>query len=245
MMRAPLIIFPIILFATLSLINCASSDLSRNMAANTNYGIANAQNAVQDLNPLDLANRYPQANQTTKGAVIGGTAGAVTSLFSSGIGFFPATATGAILGASFGRYIDSVSTARDSLANIGVNVVTLGDNVLIVIPSNRLFGSMSAVLTRNGLNTLDSVARFIRHQRKILVKIAAYTNDDGSSRRELTLSNEQAQAVGRQLQRVGIGARLLYASGYGSSHLVVNTALDWANSDNYRIEITLEKLPSD
>jgi hypothetical protein len=35
---------------------------------------------------------------------------------------------------------------------------------------------------------------------------------------------------------------MLYAEGGGSSKLVTANTADW-NSDNYRVEITLEKLP--
>jgi outer membrane protein OmpA-like peptidoglycan-associated protein len=76
----------------------------------------------------------------------------------------------------------------------------------------------------------------------MLVKIAVYTNGMCPDEVNLALSQEQAESVARFLTAGGIDARILYAVGYGASHLVQRSSYAWDGSDNYRIEITLEKL---
>ena len=75
----------------------------------------------------------------------------------------------------------------------------------------------------------------------MMVKVSAYTDDTGSRTIDLNLSKQQAQQVAKALLATGIDARLLYADGYGGTNLVRANTMDW-DTDNYRIEITLEKL---
>jgi OOP family OmpA-OmpF porin len=126
--------------------------------------------------------------------------------------------------------------------NRGANIVVLGDQVMIVIPSARLFNPMTSDLKTQAYSTLDLLAEYINGYSKILVKVGAYTNKIGSEHVNLAMSEQQAKNVAKYLSRTGVDARVLYAAGYGSSHLVAKNALEWDQSDNYRIEVTLEKL---
>lgn len=224
-----------------ALISCASSDVSRNAAANVDLGMQNARNLVDGTSDGSIGESYQNASQTTKGAIIGGTAGAITGLLSPPIGFYAGTAIGGILGAVYGGFIDTNTDLNDQLANRGANIVVLGDQILIVLPSARIFNPNSSTIKPQAYSTLKMVARYINGYTKMLVKVAAYTEDTGSKSIDLALSQQQAEQVSKLLLASGIDARVLYAAGYGGSHLVQKNTLDW-DSDNYRIEITLEKL---
>jgi outer membrane protein OmpA-like peptidoglycan-associated protein len=233
----------LILSGFIFLAGCASSDVQRDAASNMDMGRSNAQNLVDGATNGDIADSYRNASQSTKGAILGGTAGAVTGAMSSGVGAIAGTAVGAILGASYGGYIDSQTTLEDQLENRGATVVVLGDQILIVLPSSHLFQSMTGGRIKpSAYSTLDLVAHYINHQTKMLVKIAAYTSDLGPKSIDLAISKQQADSVARYFVASGIDARLLYAEGYGGTHLVDKNSLSWTASDNYRIEITLEKL---
>jgi outer membrane protein OmpA-like peptidoglycan-associated protein len=86
------------------------------------------------------------------------------------------------------------------------------------------------------------VASYINRYTKILVKISAYTNALGPKEVDLALSQQQADSISKFLLACGLDARLTYAVGYGGTHLVQKNSYSWGASDNYRIEITLEKL---
>ena len=220
--------------------NCASSNVSREAAANIDDGVLNAKRLTSGS--ANIAEAYQNSSQTTKGAIIGGTAGAITGALTSGVGVLPGTATGLIIGASYGNYIDSNTSLEDRLINHGATVIELGDQLMVVLPSSRIFQPFSAEIKPQSYSTLFLVSRYINKYTKMLVKVAAYTNASGSPRVDLVLSQQQAGSVVKFLTASGIDARLLYAVGYGGTNLVERNCGDWDGSDNYRIEITLEKL---
>lgn len=232
--------FLLISFLITLLSSCASSNVSRNTAANVDLGVQNAKSLAYGLN-ADVFERYQLTSQATKGAIIGGAAGGLVGI-SSSIGLLPGLVTGTLLGASYGAYIDTHTNLKDQLENRGVTLVELGDQILIVIPSARVFRYMTPTIKPQAYSTLRLVTRYINRYTKILVKVTGYTNNSCSSAADFALSREQAQNVSKFLWASGLDARLLYAEGCGSNRLVAHTSLDWNANENYRIEITLEKL---
>ncbi len=225
---------------SIMLAGCASSAVQRDAASNIDLGVHNAKQLVNG--DSDLSDAYQNASQATKGALIGGASGAVTgAVYSSSIGIIPGLAVGAILGGSYGAYIDANTTLRDKLENRGANIIVLGDHIMIVIPSARIFDAYSSTIKPRAYSTLDLLASYVNSFTKMLVKIAVYTDDTGSNQVDMALSNQQAQQLERYLVKTGIDARVLYATGLGGTHLVTTNCQAWDN-DNYRIEVTLEKL---
>ena len=220
---------------------CASSNVSREASSNVDMGVQNAKN-FSDTTDNSIGDAYQNSSQATKGAILGGTAGAVTGALTSAVGIIPGAATGLILGASYGSYIDTNTTLQDRMENRGATVIVLGDQILIAIPSARLFSYMSADIKPQAYTTLELITQYINQYTKTLVKVSAYTADSGSERVDFALSKQQAENVAKFLLANGIDARILYAEGYGVTRPIVKNSLDWAESDNYRIEITLEKL---
>lgn len=229
------------LLACIFLSACASSDVQRDAASNVDMGVENAHKLVGGAEDTHISDSYQNSSQAAKGAILGGTAGGITGALSSGIGFFPGLAAGSILGASYGSYIDTQASIQDQIINRGGNIIVLGDQILIVLPSARIFDDWSAKIKPQAYSTLKLVTQYINSYTKMLVKISAYTDNTGSSRVDLSLSEQQAENVERFLVAAGVDARVLYATGYGGVRLVTRNTGDW-DSDNYRIEITLEKL---
>lgn len=221
---------------------CASSSVQRDAASNIDLGVQNAKNLGDDLTSGDIGDSYQNSSQATKGALLGGATGATIGALSTSIGFGPGLAVGAIFGASYGAYIDSNTTLQDQLENRGANILVLGDQVMIVISSARIFNDMTSDIKPTAYTTLDLLAHYINGYTKTLVKVAAYTNDTGSTRVNLALSTQQAQNIVKYLVATGLNSRLLYGVGYGGTRLVDRNSLEWNRSDNYRIEITFEKL---
>jgi outer membrane protein OmpA-like peptidoglycan-associated protein len=233
--------FFFLIFSFFLLAGCASSDVSRDAASNIDTGVQNAKDLTGGEG--DIADAYQNTSQTTKGVMLGGAAGAATgAIYGGTTGALQGAVIGAILGGSYGAYIDSTTTLADQLVNRGVNVIELGDHILVVIPSSRLFYPMTSTLKGQSYSTLALVAVYINSFTKTLVKINAYTSATGSPRVAQALSQQQAEQVSKILQVSGVDARLLYAEGCGGTHIVQPYQNDWGASDNYRIEITFEKL---
>lgn len=220
---------------------CASSDVSREAEHQVDAGFSNGRNTFGG--DYSLSESYQNASQTSKGVVIGGVAGALTGWMTSGVGVFPGLASGAILGGALGAYIDAHTTLVDKLENRNVKVIVLGDQVLIVLYSDSLFDGMTGHLKSSSYSTLNLVAELIGHYTNMMVTVAGYTNDMGPKNIDIEISRAQARSVAKYLWRRGVNTRMLYAEGYGGSKLVSPNATDWNLGENYRIEITLEKLP--
>ncbi len=225
----------------LFLAGCASSDVSRDAEANVDLGVQNAKGFAD--NGQGISESYWNASQTQKGALLGGVAGVATGIAYTSVGWVPGGLAGAILGASYGAYIDAHTTLKDQLENRGVTVVTLGDQILVVLPSARVFYAMTPTIKPAAFSTLNLVGKYINQYTKMLVKVAAYTNCSSSRAYDLALSQQQANSVVRYFTAIGLDARVLYAAGYGGTRLVNRNNNRWDANDNYRIEITLEKLP--
>jgi outer membrane protein OmpA-like peptidoglycan-associated protein len=231
-----------ILCLTLLCHGCASSDVSRDASGQFNTAYQNAGFAFN--NDTHPAQSLENSSQTTKGVLIGGATGALAGSMTSGVGFLPGAAGGAIFGGAIGAYIDSKTTLIDKLTNRGIKVIVLGDQVLIVLPSQSLFNGPSAQMRSTAYSSLDLVAQLINGYVSMSVNIAAYTNATGCKPFDDTLSQQQAENVMKYLWRRGVNTRLLHAEGMGDSHPVEMRGLTWNSGENYRVEITLEKLPA-
>lgn len=228
-----------IVMAYLFLTACASSDLSRDAATNVDDVVANASDIGKGSDPVGA---FQTAKQVTKGGLLGAGAGAIIGSTVSGVGTVPGALGGAVFGAALGAYIDQHTTWRDKLENAGGQVIILGDQVKIILPSPFLFHSMTPTLNTAAYSTLDLVAQYIRSLDKIAVKIAAYTNAVGPARINQEISQEQAKSVARYLWTSGVNARLMTAAGYGGTNLVRQNSIEWNEGDNYRVEITVERV---
>lgn len=223
------------------LMGCAHSDVSRHAAEHVDHAIETTKGTMAGLVNGDIAETYGNASQTTKGGLIGGAAGTLAGV-TTGLGVLPGLATGVMLGASYGGYIDSKATPADKLQNRGAMVMTLGDHILIMLPSERLFANLSSRIKPQAYSTLHMVANYIRPYTKMLVKVSAYSNSLGSPDANLNLTQQQANQVAKVLHGYGVDARLIYAKGYGGTHLIepANRA-EGGSTTNYRVVITLQK----
>jgi len=223
---------------------CASSEVSRQAASEVDLVSERARSSGNAETP-SIVDAYQNASQTTKGALIGGAAGAVTGAIVPGIGVVPGTASGLLLGGMYGAYIDAHTTLQDQIENRNVNVIILGDQVLIVLPSEQVFDDSTPRIRSQAYSTLDKIAALIRSWTTMSVKISAYTGGMRTSHANLQLSQKQAESVEKYLWAKGVNTRLLYAQGYGNSQRIQGECPpDWDAGENDRIEITLEKLPS-
>jgi outer membrane protein OmpA-like peptidoglycan-associated protein len=230
----------LIILLCLFLTGCASSEISRESAADVDAGIQNAKNLVSGDG--DFADAYQNTSQATKGAIIGGAVGAVTGgIASSGIGAFQGALIGVVLGASYGTYIDTYTSLQDRLENRGVTIVVLGDQILIVLRSARIFYPLTSTIKAQAYSTLKMVSTYVNQYTKMLVRVTGYTANTGSMGADLALSKQQAENVAKFLLASGIDARLLYATGCGGMNLVEENSPAWDGNDNYRIYTVLTR----
>ena len=236
-----LALFPLIIIS-LALQGCASSAVSREASDQMDVGYQNANSLVDSISSGNLADTYANSTQAAKGVVIGGVAGGVAGATTTGVGALAGFAGGAILGGAFGAYLDNYTSVRDQLDNRGVKVIVLGDQVLIVIPSSKIFDGPTPNIRPGATQTMYLVSKMISSYPNMSVKVSGYTTAMGADRVNQSLSQQQAEVVAKYLWRNGVNTRLLYAAGYGCTNLVTKYSLDETTINN-RIEIVLEKVP--
>lgn len=225
------------------LAGCASSGLERDTTSNIDHAYYGTGGALSNFTNGSVAGAYQNSSQTTKGVMLGGGAGALAGGLTSGIGMVPGMAGGAIWGGALGAYIDSRTTLVDKLQNRGVKVVVLGDQILLVMRSSYLFHGTTPNLLTDAYPTLNLVAKFIGDNPNMSVRVAGNVTMAGPEEVNLSVSRQQAETVVKYLWRTGVNTRMLYAVGEGGKNPVIKDNLYLVDSENYRIEITMEKLP--
>lgn len=220
---------------------CASSGAQRSAASDIDKAYISGAYSVNHAGESSFADNYQNSTQTTKGVVFGSATGAAAGSLSS-MGVVPGILTGAIIGGAIGAYIDQTTTLADRLENRGAKVIVLGDQVMVMLPSFVLFNPLTPEIKPAAYSTLDLVAQLINTYPNMMVKISAYTGKMGSGSVNFALSSQQATNIEKYLWRTNLNTRILTAAGYGGCNLVAKDDGSWS-SPNYRVEITLEKVP--
>jgi len=189
-------------------------------------------------------NRQSPPTPEHTGMVVGAVGGAVVGAASGGAGIGIGAAMGGILGGVIGGAFSShhVRTLVEKLQYNGVQVVQVGDEIELLLPTDRFYMSHSPQLNVMYYPVLNLVGKFIRQFQKINVKVAGYTDNVGSWRRNLVLSKERARNMIIYLWNYGIDTRLLFAVGYGEKYPISSNKTARGRALNNRIVISLRKI---
>lgn len=190
----------------------------------------------------------PFMNTTAKGALTGIVAGATMSTI-SGIPAPFAIAVGGVAGTIIGYDISkreqSYEILNKRLDNRYVNVFYLGQQITVVVSSDRLFYEGTARLHRSEYPTLSLIAEYIRQFRTEGLHVGAYTSKSKDPKRDVALTEQQAQSVVQFLWREGVNARMITGLGYGSTLPIANEDSINGQVANRRIEIQFQWIPKD
>lgn len=129
---------------------------------------------------------------------------------------------------------------RSQTAGIGLDVLRVGDGILIRIPAALTFDSGSATVKPQFDATLKEIARTIRTRNQSFVDVFAHTDTTGSPQVNLALSQKRATAVATYLAGHGVAKARIAAKGYGETAPLYNPDLsDDQKAANRRVEIRL------
>ncbi len=127
---------------------------------------------------------------------------------------------------------------QKKLINNGVQVISIGQDYLVSIPSSLLFPDQSPQLTWQSYDLLNRVIAYLKQYRKIAVNVTAYSSQYGSTRREDALTLARAKVISRYLWSQGIDSRFIFAEGAGREKPISSYLAGGDQSLNSRIEIT-------
>jgi outer membrane protein OmpA-like peptidoglycan-associated protein len=182
-------------------------------------------------------------NKTTKGAVIGGAAGAVAGgVIGNQTG---STTRGAIIGAVVGGAAGAIighqmdQRAKELEQNVpGAVVERVGEGIQITFPSGLLFDFDSYDIRSSAAANLNELARNLSNYGDSNLMIAGHTDAVGSSDYNQTLSEQRAQSASRYLSGQGV-SRHIATAGLGEREPIGSNSTEAGRQQNRRVEIAI------
>lgn len=185
----------------------------------------------------------PDTAKTRSGAAIGAGIGAVIGLLSKGDKFDNAVigaAIGGLGGAAIGSYQDQQERKlRAQLANSGVEVQRVGNNITLDMPGGVTFATNSADINASFYTVLDKVAATLGEFDQTVIEVAGHTDSTGSRAYNMSLSERRAGSVVSYLSSRGVARERMISVGAGPDHPVDTNDTPEGRAQNRRVEITI------
>lgn len=186
----------------------------------------------------------PELDAVGRGAIGGAVVvGALASTVSGGAALPLTIAVGSVMGGAMGSQLAASQSLLEKVREQGVSVMRVGDEVTLILPTDRFFYPNSPLLQSDYAVVLDIIADYIRSEPNIMVVVAGYTDNQGLQARALALSKQRAQNVVDYLWRHHIDTRFLVAIGHGQENPIASNLTISGRADNRRIEIKMMTIP--
>jgi len=132
------------------------------------------------------------------------------------------------------------SELRRQTAGIGLDVLRVGNGIVIRIPAALTFDAGSASVKPQFDATLLEVARTVKTRSQTFVDVLAHTDTTGTPQVNQALSAKRAAAVASYLGGHGVSKARIASRGYGeSAPLYVPDDTETERAANRRVEIRL------
>lgn len=132
------------------------------------------------------------------------------------------------------------SELRRQTAGIGLDVLRVGDGIVIRVPAILTFDAGSASVKPQTDATLLEIARTVKTRNQTFVDVLAHTDTSGTPKGNQALSDKRAAAVATYLASHGVARARIASRGYGESAPLYNPDVtETQKAANRRIEIRL------
>lgn len=135
---------------------------------------------------------------------------------------------------------DVESELRRQTAGMGLDVLRVGNSIVIRIPAALTFDANSATVKPQFDASLREIARTVKTRNQTFVDVFAHSDLSGSDKYNLTLSDKRAAAVGAYLGSHGVAKARIATRGFGKSMPLHNP--ETSESDkaaNRRVEVRI------
>ena len=102
------------------------------------------------------------------------------------------------------------------------------------------FAFDSSVLTAEDRSNLDIIAKRLKANPTEKVIISGYTDNIGTEKYNITLSEHRAQSAADYLKHQGICAGRIQTKGYGATHFATGNKTSAERAKNRRIEVSFQ-----
>ena len=129
---------------------------------------------------------------------------------------------------------------RQQTAGIGLDVLRVGDSVVVRIPAELTFDSGSSAVKPQFDATLHEIARTVKTRSQTFVDVFAHTDTTGTPQGNEALSAKRAAAVATYLAAHGVTRARIASKGLGESAPLYNPETsEQEKAANRRVEIRL------
>ncbi|GAB4054124.1 sodium-translocating pyrophosphatase [Spirosoma litoris] len=104
-----------------------------------------------------------------------------------------------------------------------------------------LFQTGSATLEPQSQEQLKNIAEILKAYPAVNIKLGGYTDNTGNAASNLKLSQDRANSVRVELEKMGIAKDRLEAEGYGQEHPVASNDTEEGRAQNRRISVRVTK----
>lgn len=192
-------------------------------------------------------------NKSQKGAVIGTAGGAAAGAVigkvagNTVLGAIIGAGVGGVAGAVIGRKMDK--QAEEIKKEIpDVEVVRVGEGIVIEFKSQILFGFDQSNLTTDARANLDKLIIILQKYPDTDIEVQGHTDSKGTTRYNESLSERRASAVSYYLSGKAIGASRLTTTAFGETMPKYTNTTEEGQTQNRRVEFLIsanEKMKSD
>lgn len=144
----------------------------------------------------------------------------------------------AIPGQGFTYNSASIDLQKDKKDHIIIKVLSLKQNTKLEL-KNIVFETNSAELTTVSYVELNRIADLLKANPQLKVELSAHTDDVGSARYNLKLSERRAASVVTYLIEQGVLKDNLISKGYGETQPLVPNDSDENKAKNRRVELNI------
>lgn len=143
--------------------------------------------------------------------------------------------------ARVGSYMDALENElRRRVHGHGIVIARMGDDISVVVPSDRLF-------TRDGMldadDVLEPLGAVLDGYLHTSVTVSGFTDTAGAPDQNMVVSQKRARTIADALAHEGVAAGRITSQGFGETHLKIATGDSKKEARNRRIEILLKPRP--
>lgn len=192
---------------------------------------------------VSLVTACANSNNAQKGAGVGALIGAVAGKATGDNDksrYAWGAVVGAIAGGAIGAYMDRQEEAlKEELADTGIELERVGDQLTLIIPSSLTFDVDSASINSGLYPVLSDVASVLQEFEKTKLSIEGHTDATGSDEYNKQLSIERANAVADFLASQDIQGERLRTIGFGETQPIASNSSDTGREQNRRVELNI------
>lgn len=184
-------------------------------------------------------------NKAEKGAVIGGSSGAVIGGIignkknNTALGAILGAAVGGTVGVIIGNRMDKQAKKIQDDLGKAATVERIGEGIKVTFDSQLLFDFGKTDVKDQNKEELRKLAETLTQNPDTNLLIVGHTDNVGSNSFNQTLSKNRARAVSYQLTSAGVSSRRLKVEGRGESQPATSNDTEYNRSLNRRVEIAI------